>query len=260
MKFALIGYGKMGKFIEQTIKEQNRGDEIVLKIGRNNLHDLTVHNLQKADVVFEFTQPDAVVANISLCFEAGVPVVVGTTGWSDRIDEIRDVCVRENGGLFYSPNFSIGVNIFFEINRRLAIMMNNQPQYDLAMEEVHHIEKMDAPSGTAIRTAEVIMGNLARKSKWLLDEQANTVTGCDFSLSSTSVHPSDSLLITAKREPYAPGTHIVTYSSEADEIQIIHRAKTRKGFAEGATTAARWMAGRKGIYEMKDILSFGGLS
>lgn len=244
MKFALIGYGKMGKTIEQVIIDQNQGDEIVLRIGEENLHDLTISNLKKADVAIEFTRPDAAIANINLCFDAGIPVVVGTTAWLDKLEEVKKVCAEKNGGLFYAPNFSIGVNIFFEINRRLAAIMNTQPQYDVTIEEIHHTEKLDAPSGTAIRAAEVIIGEIKSKSKWVL---ANPWA--------TPSEPSR-LLITAKREPHVPGTHIVTYSSEVDEIQVIHQAKTRRGFAEGAVMAARWMVARRGVYEMKDLLSF----
>ena len=244
MKFALIGYGKMGKTIEQVITDQDKGDEIVLRIGEDNLHGLTISNLQKADVAIEFTRPEAAIANINLCFDAGIPVVVGTTAWLDKLDEVRKVCADKQGGLFYAPNFSIGVNIFFEINRKLAAIMNGQPQYDVAIEEIHHTEKLDAPSGTAIRAAEVIMSEHKGKSKWLLANPWG------------NEHVPSGLLITAKREPHVPGTHIVTYSSEVDEIQVIHQARTRRGFAEGAVMAARWMAGRKGVYEMKDLLSF----
>jgi 4-hydroxy-tetrahydrodipicolinate reductase len=245
MKVALIGYGKMGKTIEQVIIDQNKGDEIVLRIGEENLADLTLDNLRKADVAIEFTRPDAAIGNINMCFDAGVPVVVGTTAWLSRLDEVRKQCAEKNGGLFFSPNFSIGVNIFFEINRRLAAIMESQPQYNVSMEEIHHTEKLDAPSGTAIKTAEVVMENLSRKKQWKLSDPA-----------SVGAVSADSLLITAKREPGVPGTHVVTYSSDADEIQVIHQAKTRRGFAEGAVMAARWMSGRRGLYEMKDLLSF----
>ena len=243
MKFALIGYGKMGKTIEQVIKDQNKEDEIVLTIGEDTLHELTIENLRKADVAIEFTRPDAAIPNINLCFDAGIPVVVGTTAWLDRLPEVTKLCQEKNGALFYAPNFSIGVNIFFEINRKLAAIMEHQPQYDVAIEEIHHTEKLDAPSGTAIKTAEVMLEELTRKSKWQL-------------AGSEGVNHSSGLLITAKREPHVPGTHVVTYSSDADEIQIIHQAKTRRGFAEGAVMAARWLPGRKGIFEMKDLLSF----
>ena len=244
MKFALIGYGKMGKAIEQVIIDQSKGDQIILRIGDSNLDELTIDNLKKADVAIEFTRPDAAVANINLCFQAGIPVVVGTTAWLEKLGEVTKTCNEQNGGLFYAPNFSIGVNIFFEINRRLAAIMDTQPQYDVTMEEIHHTEKLDAPSGTAIRAAQVVLDQLSRKSKWTLADPFN------------AKQEASSLLITAKREPHVPGTHIVTYSSDVDEIQVIHQAKTRRGFAEGAVMAARWMVGRKGIYEMKDLLSF----
>jgi 4-hydroxy-tetrahydrodipicolinate reductase len=242
MKFALIGYGKMGKTIEQVITDQNKGDEIVLKISDSNIADLTIENLRKADVAIEFTRPDAAIGNINLCFEAGVPVVVGTTAWLDKLPEVKKTCDAKNGALFYAPNFSIGVNIFFEINRKLAAIMNGQPQYDVSMEEIHHTEKLDAPSGTAIKAAEVVLLELKRKTSW--------------QLAGSKIAEGNPLLITAKREPHVPGTHVVTYSSDADEIQIIHQAKTRRGFAEGAVMAARWLPGRKGVYEMKDLLSF----
>lgn len=242
MKFALIGYGKMGKTIEQVIIDQSKGDEIVLKISSSNRADLTIPNLRMADVVIEFTRPDTAIENINMCFEAGVPVVVGTTAWLDKLPEVKKACEAKNGALFYAPNFSIGVNIFFEINRKLAAIMEGQPQYDVSMVEIHHTEKLDAPSGTAIKAAEVVLAELKRKTSW--------------QLAGGKIVEDNPLLITAKREPHVPGTHVVTYSSDADEIQIIHQAKTRRGFAEGAVMAARWLPGRKGVYEMKDLLSF----
>lgn len=246
MKFALIGYGKMGKVIEDVILSANANklvkDEIVLKIGADNLQDLTIENLQKADVAIEFTQPDAAIANIQLCFDAGIPVVVGTTAWLDQLPSVKATCAEKDGTLFYAPNFSIGVNIFFEINKKLAAIMNHQPQYNVAMEEIHHTEKKDAPSGTAIKTAEVILEELTSKSNWLLAENGNQLA--------------ESLMIKALREPNVPGTHIVNYFSDVDSIQLIHEAKSRKGFAEGAVMAARWLPGKKGVFEMKDLLQF----
>lgn len=246
MKFALIGYGKMGKTIEQVIKGQNRGDEIVLKITEQNLHQLTKENLQKADVAIEFTNPTSAVGNIYKCFEAGIPVVVGTTAWLDKLSEVKDECVDKNGALFFSPNFSIGVNIFWEVNRRLAQLMDTQPQYDVTIEEIHHTEKLDAPSGTAVQTANVILEELKRKDKWKLQEVV---------LPFGEEAASPSLLIVAKREPDVPGTHVVTYTSSVDYIELKHEAKSRRGFAEGAVMAARWMVGKKGVYEMKDLLA-----
>lgn len=239
MKFALIGYGKMGKEIEKVILQQNNKDEIVLKITDQNLQDFTLQNLKKADAAIEFTQPDSAVGNIYKCFEAGIPVVVGTTAWLGRLNEVKEKCAEKNGTLFFSPNFSIGVNIFWEVNRRLAQLMNTQPQYDIAMEEIHHTEKKDAPSGTAVKVAEIILQELNRKHKWTLQPNPK----------------SEELLIVAKREPNVPGTHTVSYTSDVDYLEIKHEAKSRRGFAEGAVLAARFVIGKKGVFEMKDLLS-----
>jgi 4-hydroxy-tetrahydrodipicolinate reductase len=241
MKFALIGYGKMGREIEQVIVEQNNGDEVVLKISYENLNEFTIENLKKADVAIEFTQPDSAVGNIYKCFEAGIPVVVGTTAWLHRLVEVKKKCADMNAALFFSPNYSIGVNIFWEVNRKLAQLMNAQPQYDVSLEEIHHLEKKDAPSGTAVKTAEVIMEELKRKDKWNLQTTDNLQQTAEIS-------------IIAKREPNVPGTHTVTYTSSVDYIAIKHEAKNRRGFAEGAVLAAKWMAGKQGVYEMKDLL------
>lgn len=253
MKFALIGYGKMGKTIEQVILEQNKGDEIVLKITEDNLHELTVENLKKADVAIEFTQPKSAVANINFCFDAGVPVVVGTTAWLQQLPQVRKACHEKGGGLFFSPNFSIGVNIFWEVNRHLARLMNNQPQYEVSMEEIHHTEKLDAPSGTAVKTAEVIITEIKRKMEWVT-EGVGVTEKSDVKNPKGQLNPGD-LLIVAKREPDVPGTHTVTYTSCVDVLEFKHEAKSRRGFAEGAVLAARWMVGKKGVYEMKDLLA-----
>ena len=241
MKFALIGYGKMGKIIEQIIQETGNGsDEVVLKITSQNLHELTVENLRQADVAIEFTEPKSAVGNMNLCFEAGVPVVVGTTAWLAQLEEVKTACAAKEGGLFFSPNFSIGVNIFWEVNKKLAQLMNRQPQYTVSMEEIHHTEKKDAPSGTAVKTAEVILDHYTLKTGWELAESAAA--------------ESDKLLIVAKREPHVPGTHTVTYQSSVDFIQLTHEAVNRRGFAEGAVLAARFMVGKKGVYGMSDLL------
>lgn len=242
MKFALIGYGKMGKEIEQVILE-NPTDEVILKISDANLHELTTENLKKAEVAIEFTQPDAAVENIYRCFDAGIPVVVGTTAWLDKLPEVKQACAEKGGTLFFSPNYSIGVNIFWELNRRLAQIMNGQPQYEIAMEEIHHTEKKDAPSGTAVKTAEVILEELKRKNKWTL-------------LTTDSRQQTTELPIIAKREPNVPGTHTVTYTSSVDFIELKHEAKNRRGFAEGAVLAARFVADKRGVFEMKDLLQF----
>jgi len=242
MKIALLGYGKMGQAIEQVLIDQKQGDEIVLKISSANLSDLTTENLQKADVAIEFSTPHTAIENIYKCFKAGVPVVVGSTAWLSRLDEVKAECSLHSGSLFFSPNFSVGVNIFWEINRKLAELMNHQPQYHVAMEEIHHTEKLDAPSGTAVKTAEVILEKLHNKKGWsLVAEGQQPAPG--------------SLLIVAKREPNVPGTHVVTYTSNVDYIEIKHEAKNRRGFAEGAVLAARWLPGKKGVFEMKDLLA-----
>ena len=244
MKFALIGYGKMGKTIEQVILDQNGSDEIVLKITDENIHELTAENLKKADVAIEFTTPQSAVSNIYKCFEAGVPVVVGTTAWLDKLDEVKIKCAASNGALFFSPNFSIGVNIFWAVNQKLAQLMNTQPQYEISMEEIHHTEKLDAPSGTAVKTAEVILKDYHLKKNWQLADKDNHL----------HLYPTTSLLILAKREPHVPGTHTVKYESDVDFIEIKHEAKNRKGFAEGAVLAARYLVGKKGVFEMRDLL------
>ncbi|MFN8322607.1 MAG: 4-hydroxy-tetrahydrodipicolinate reductase [Chitinophagales bacterium] len=243
MKIALIGYGKMGKEIEQVFKDQNPNDEIVLKITADNLHELTIENLKKCDVAIEFTQPDSAVENIYLCLEAGVPVVVGTTAWLNRLEEVRKRCEEKNGTIFFSPNYSIGVNIFWEVSRRLAQLMNKQPQYEITMEEIHHTEKKDAPSGTAVKTAEVMLSELSHKKQWKLADGSSVTT--------------EDLLIVAKREPNVPGTHIVTCTSSVDYLEMKHEAKSRRGFAEGAVLAARFVNGKKGLFEMKDLLGIG---
>ncbi|HLP49265.1 MAG TPA: 4-hydroxy-tetrahydrodipicolinate reductase [Chitinophagales bacterium] len=242
MKIALIGYGKMGREIEQVILDQKAGDEIVLKISDQNLGELTTENLKKADVAIEFTQPEAAVGNIFKCIEAGIPVVVGTTAWLNRLEEVKKVCTEKNGTVFHSPNYSIGVNLFWEVNKMLARLMNKQPQYEVSMEEIHHTEKKDAPSGTAVKTAEVILPELTTKTKWVLQEPGTDI-------------PADALPIIAKREPHVPGTHTVTYTSNVDYLEFKHEAKSRRGFAEGAVLAARFVIGKKGMFEMKDLLA-----
>lgn len=243
----------MGKTIEQVILNQQQGDEIVLKITDQNLGELTVENLKKADVAIEFTTPQSAVQNINLCFEAGIPVVVGTTAWLYKLEEVKQNCAAKNGSLFFSPNFSIGVNIFWEINRRLAQLMNAQPQYYVSMEEIHHTEKLDAPSGTAVKTAEVILEQLKTKAGWST-ETIGAKAEVEVRNPKAQGNASD-LLIVAKREPNVPGTHTVRYESDVDFIEIKHEAKSRRGFAEGAVLAARWMVGKKGVFEMKDLLA-----
>ena len=236
MKIALIGYGKMGKAIESIAL--NKGHEIVLKIDIQNNQDFTEAALQKADVAIEFTGPHSAFENVKKCIAWGVPVVSGSTGWLDQWAEIKDLCAEKNGTLIYSSNYSIGVNLFFELNKQLAQLMESYDSYDVSMTEVHHTEKKDAPSGTAISLAEQILTNLGRKNKLV-----NTASG-----------NSNELVIQSERIDPAPGTHMVKYSSEVDDIEIIHTAHTRIGFASGAVLAAEFAFEKKGIFTMKDVL------
>lgn len=236
MKIALIGYGKMGKTIEEVALA--KGHEILYKIDITNLHLLEKEHLQKADVAIEFTTPETACPNILRCFAADIPVVCGTTGWLDNLTGIKQLCRAQQKTFLYSSNFSIGVNIFFEINKRLATLMAKQPQYDIQLEETHHTQKKDAPSGTAISLANQILEKISRKQKWV-NVQSN--------------QPGE-LSIVSKRIDPAPGTHLVKYSSEVDDIEIIHTAHSRKGFASGAVAAAEYIADKKGVFEMKDVL------
>ena len=236
MKIALIGYGKMGKTIEEIAVQ--KGHEIVLKIDLNNSQDLTAANLQKADVAIEFTGPHSAFENVMKCIEFRVPVVSGSTGWLDKFNEVTAACNEKNGCLVYSSNYSIGVNLFFELNKTLAQLMEPYADYDVSMTEIHHTEKKDAPSGTAISLAEQVLAAIGRKNKWVNAASANT----------------DDLIINSERIDPAPGTHIVKYSSPIDDIEIIHTAHTRKGFASGAVLAAEFANKKSGIFTMKDVL------
>ena len=242
MKIALLGYGKMGQIIEKFALE--RGHEIILKISIDNIEDLTRDNLKKADVAIDFSTPDSVQNNIYSCFDAGVPIVVGTTGWYGKLQQIKDECNSSNNTLLYGSNFSIGVNLFFKLNQTLAKLMNNYPAYEVQVEEIHHTQKLDAPSGTAITIAEGIVDNLDRKSEWL-----NEVVGTDVELFAKP----DQLLIESHRIENIPGTHTVIYSSEVDDIEIKHTAHSRAGFALGAVVAAEWLKDKKGFFSITDI-------
>lgn len=237
MKIALIGYGRMGKEIEKIALD--RGHEISLKIDVDNQSDLTADNLKKCDVAIEFTIPASAIDNYKLCFEAGIPVVSGTTGWLERKEEVYENCESKNGTFFYASNFSVGVNLFFELNRKLAALMSDRSEYDVEMTEVHHTQKLDAPSGTAISLAEDILNVSPTKNKWVNDK----------------VPASNELNITSEREGQVPGIHTVKYESEVDYIEITHSAKSRKGFAFGAVLAAEFSAENKGILTMKDLLN-----
>ena len=243
-KIALIGYGKMGKAIESEIEkmeiEQTLAPKVVLKIDADNQNEFTAENLKKADVAIEFTTPHTAYQNILKCFEADIPVVCGSTGWIEKLPELKKKCAEEGKTLFYASNFSIGVNIFFEVNKLLAKLMNAQPQYEVSVHEIHHTEKKDAPSGTGITIANDILQQLQRKKKWV-----NAASEID-----------DELSIRSYREKDVPGIHIVNYESEFDSIEIKHTAHSRRGFALGAVHAALWVKGKKGFFEMKDMLGF----
>lgn len=238
MKIALIGYGKMGKTIEQIAL--SRGHQIVSIVDINNPEEFQSVNFKSADVAIEFTTPATAFDNYMKSFAADVPVVSGTTGWLDRISEIKEKCEKEGKTFFYASNFSIGVNIFFALNKYLAKIMNNFPSYNISMTETHHIHKLDAPSGTAITLAEGILENVNRKERWTLE---------------IAEQPTD-LPIHAIREGEVPGIHEVTYESDVDYISIKHDAKSRAGFALGAVVAAEFTAGKKGFLGMDDMLKF----
>jgi 4-hydroxy-tetrahydrodipicolinate reductase len=248
MKIALLGYGKMGHIIEKIAVD--RKHEIVLKIDYDNLHELTAENLSKADAAIEFSTPATVLGNIERCFEAGIPVIVGTTGWYSWLNEVKRQCLDGGHSLIYASNFSVGVNVFFYVNRVLAKLMNNYPYYDVQVEEIHHTQKMDSPSGTAITIAEGIIENIDRKTGW-----ANVLTGDGNETANDNI-AADQLLIESFRIDSLPGTHTVLYDSEVDTIELKHTAHNRNGFALGAVIAAEWIQGKKGFFEAKDMFNF----
>ncbi|SDM70939.1 4-hydroxy-tetrahydrodipicolinate reductase [Daejeonella rubra] len=245
MRIAILGYGKMGRIIEQFATE--RGHEIVLKVNVDNTEDLTIANLKKADVAIDFSTPDSALSNIELCFDAGVPVVVGTTGWYGHLQTVKNRCVEGNNTLLYASNFSIGVNVFFFVNKVLAKIMNRYPQYEVQVEEIHHTQKLDSPSGTAMTIAEGILSELDRKDEWV-----NELIG---SGEEFVVKP-DQLLIESHRIEDVPGTHTVIYSSEVDDIEFKHKAHSRAGFALGAVLAAEWLEDKTGFYNITDMFDF----
>lgn len=236
MRIALIGYGKMGQMIESIALE--RGHEIVLKINIDNTEDFNPSNMHRADVAIEFTSPHSAFSNVSQCLEWGVPVVSGSTGWNDRLEEAKKLCLQKGGSFLHASNFSIGVNIFFEVNKLLARLMAQHPEYEPILKEVHHTAKLDAPSGTAVTLAEQVLQHLPHKKSW--------VNG--------AAQKATDLAIISERIDPAPGTHFVTYSSEIDDIEIIHTAHNRKGFALGAVLAAEFVATRKGVFSMSEVL------
>ena len=237
MKIAIIGYGKMGHMVEEVAAQ--RGHKVVLKIDINNQQEFNRENISKADVAIEFTGPDTAFNDVMKCLEFGVPVVSGSTGWNNKIEEAKNYCSQNHGSFLHTSNFSIGVNIFFEVNKLLAKLMASQPEYDVMMREIHHTAKKDAPSGTAVTLAEQILSNLPRKKNWV----------------NQYAEKKEELSIISERTDPAPGTHYVKYSSEVDDIEIIHTAHSRKGFALGAVLAAEYISNKKGIFSMKDVLN-----
>jgi len=235
MKIVLIGYGKMGKTIERIAV--SRGHEIA---GHIDVGDDFNSFGNPADVAIEFTQPEAAVHNLKTCFDKGIPIVCGTTGWLQHKNEVEKHCLTKNGTLLYSSNFSLGVNLFFKLNEQLAKLMDRYSQYEVSIDETHHTQKKDAPSGTAITLAEGVIKNLSRKKEWSLGATENN----------------EALVINSFRIDPAPGTHVVKYTSVVDDIEITHTAHSREGFALGAVMVAEWLAGKKGIYTMDDFLQF----
>ena len=237
MRIALIGYGKMGKAIEEAALQ--RGHEIVIKIDQPNLHEFTKENLTKADAAIEFTSPHSAFDNVKNCLTFGTPVVCGSTGWTEQLEEMKNICADKNGSFIYSSNYSVGVNIFFEVNKKLAALMAPHKEYEVILEETHHTQKKDAPSGTAITLAEQVLEHIKRKKQWVNE---------------LSDHPEDLEIISQRIDP-APGTHSIKYSSAIDTIEIIHTAHNRKGFAMGAVLAAEFIKDKKGFFTMKDVLN-----
>ena len=238
MNIALIGYGKMGHAIEQVAIE--RGHEIIMTISSVNRYDLTPEKLRNIDVAIEFTNPEAAKENVLLCLQSGVPVVCGTTGWNEGLAEAGSIAEANGTSFLHASNFSVGVNIFFQVNKYLASLMDRQEDYNVVLEETHHTQKKDAPSGTAITLAEQIIENISRKASW----------------SAQSPSEENTIPIKCNRTENVPGTHYVRYTSEIDDIEIIHTAHTREGFARGAVLAAEYIHTRKGVFTMEDVLGF----
>lgn len=236
MKVVLLGYGKMGKAIEDVALR--RGHEVVLKIDEFNIEEFSRENARRADVAIEFTGPHSAYANVRRALEFGLPVVCGSTGWLEKLDLVKSFCTELNGSFIYSSNFSVGVNIFFEINKRLAKLLAAHKDYEVQVTEIHHTAKKDSPSGTAITIAEQILENMTRKKGWV---------------NHISDNPEEIEIISERIDP-APGTHKVKYSSAIDDIEIIHTAHNRQGFALGAVLAAEYIHDKKGVYSMSDVL------
>lgn len=238
MNIALIGYGKMGKAIDAIASE--RGHTVTCKISSANLSELNPMALRYADVAIEFSSPEAAFHNVKLCVDAGVPVVCGTTGWLNKIKEIEQLTLLKKGAFLHASNFSLGVNIFFKLNEYLAKIMNQFDDYNVDIKEIHHTQKIDSPSGTAIHLAEDIIKNIERKKVWTIGDITN--------------QPQRTIHIESIRQDPNPGTHMIHYASDIDEITITHDAKSRMGFAMGAMMAAEWIQGKSGVFSMDDVL------
>jgi 4-hydroxy-tetrahydrodipicolinate reductase len=236
MKIALIGYGKMGRMIEQVALK--RGHDIVLRINTGNRESFTEASAREADVAIEFTTPDSALKNVLQCLQFGLPVASGSTGWNEGLETARAQCREKGGSFLHASNFSIGVNLFFALNETLAHLMAGHPEYEVQLKEIHHTQKKDAPSGTAVTLAEQILGILPRKQRWVKGSAAAP----------------EELGIESEREDPAPGTHHVRYTSPIDDIEIIHTAHSREGFALGAVLAAEFIWQRKGVFTMQDVL------
>ncbi len=236
MKITISGYGKMGREIEKAAKERNHEIIAIIDSGEDWIKQQT--KVSESDIVIDFSQPDVVISNILRCFELNLPIVTGTTGWDNKKGEIRKLTTEKGTAIFSASNFSIGVNIFFEVNKKLAELMGKQENYDVGMKEIHHIHKLDKPSGTAIQLANQIISHSPKFQDWDLKEENNKNT----------------IPIQSLRAGEVPGTHVIKYTSEVDRITIMHEAKSRKGFALGAVMAAEWLKNKNGFFEMKDML------
>jgi 4-hydroxy-tetrahydrodipicolinate reductase len=238
MNILLLGYGKMGKAIEEIA--QARGHQIVHRINIDNVHELAQVDPGRVDAAIEFSQPEAAAANLFYCFDHRIPVVCGTTGWLERRTEVEAYCMQKGGAFFYASNYSLGVNLFFHLNKVLARIMNQYPDYEITLEETHHTEKKDAPSGTALSLAADVLNQVARKTNWVNNDPKNA----------------SELPILSHRVAGVAGTHVVRYDSPVDSIEIKHTAHGRTGFATGAVTAAEWLVGKQGVFGMEDLLAF----
>lgn len=236
MRILLIGYGKMGKTIEQMALA--KGHQIAGIIDHTNLETLSNYTSENTDVAIEFTHPEAAFGNVTYCLKNNIPVVVGSTGWLDKFEDAKQLCSEQNGAFFYASNFSVGVNLFFHFNEYIAAKMQAYKEYSVGIREIHHLQKVDKPSGTGITTAEGILPHFPALSGWVADQETE-----------------GKLNIISEREPDVVGTHIVTYSSDVDKIELSHIAHSRAGFAEGALMAAEWLKDKKGVYGMKDMLN-----